>query len=133
MLDRLYGALRGIDVSEDQRKVTQPPAAVIAAIEDDLNTPESTGGNVQTLHANLTRQSILRQSRELAAQLLVAGELVGLLQQDAEQWFAGDSAGELTAEQIEALISERNQARASRDFAAADTIRDKLADSGCRN
>ena len=39
-------------------------------------------------------------------------------------------AGELSGDEIEALLQERQEARASRDFAAADAIRDKLAAAG---
>ena len=41
MLDRLYGAVRGIEVSEAQRSSAEPPVELVAALENDLNTPEA--------------------------------------------------------------------------------------------
>jgi cysteinyl-tRNA synthetase len=62
--------------------------------------------------------------------MYATGDLLGLLQTDPENWFAGDVEGELTAKDIEVLIGNRNAARASKDFAAADAIRDELAAAG---
>jgi cysteinyl-tRNA synthetase len=55
---------------------------------------------------------------------------MGLLQSDPEEWFAGGTGGELSADEIESLLEERKIARANRDFAAADSIRDKLSNAG---
>ena len=38
--------------------------------------------------------------------------------------------GELPAETINEMIEKRNAARAAKDFAAADALRDKLAEAG---
>jgi|GEM_PF-5503743 len=45
-------------------------------------------------------------------------------------WFAGDSDGELSAEDIGSLLQKREDARASKDFKAADAIREQLAAAG---
>ncbi len=54
---------------------------------------------------------------------------MGLLQQDPEEWFAGDVA-DLDADKIEALVAERGAARRDKDFARADALRDQLYDMG---
>ena len=60
-----------------------------------------------------------------------AGKVLGLLQQDPEDWFKGTtSADDLDEAAIEALIAERLQARADKDFATSDRIRDELAEQG---
>jgi cysteinyl-tRNA synthetase len=53
---------------------------------------------------------------------------MGFLTQDPDDWFTGD--GDLPAGEIEALLEERRQARADKDFAKADEIRDRLAEAG---
>ena len=129
MLDRLYGAIRGIDVSADLRQAAEPPAALIAALEDDLNTPKALA-EFFGLARELNKATDIQDKQRLAASMLASGELLGLLTGDPEDWFAGDANSELSAEAIEALIAERQSARAGRDFAAADAIRDKLAAAG---
>ena len=127
-LDRLYGALRGIDVDAAVRAGTAPPDAVVAALEDDLNTPKALA-EMFNLARRLNKAGEPAERRQLAAQLYAAGDLTGLLQDAPEQWFAG-SGGELTEAEIEAMLRERNAAREKREFAAADAIRDRLADAG---
>jgi cysteinyl-tRNA synthetase len=128
-LDRLYGAVRGIEVPAAVRSRAEPPAAVAAALEDDLNTPKALS-EAFTLARQPNKTKRDGERRDLAAQLFAAGDLLGLLQNDAERWFAGASAGDLPAAEIEALLTERNAAREKRDFAAADAIRDRLAAAG---
>ena len=128
-LDRLYGAVRGIEVTEDDRASAQPLEAVVAALEDDLNTPKAMA-EFFGLARELNKTSDERQRAELGAHMYATGDLLGLLQSDPEEWFAGDVEGELDAAGIEALIEKRNSARADRDFDTADGIRDELAAAG---
>ena len=129
MLDRFYGAVRGIELSDAERAAAKPPAAVVEALEDDINTPKALA-EMFNLARSLNKASDDGERKRLAAELLAAGDLVGLIQQDPEAWFAGDGDGELTGDEIEALLKEREEARAARDFATADGIRDKLAAAG---
>ena len=129
MLDRFYGALRGVTVDAAQRATAEPPAAVIEALEDDLNTPRALA-EMFSLAKSLNKCEDPDEKGALAASLLAAGDLVGVLQGDAEEWFAGDSGEGLSAEAIEDLLRQREEARASRDFATADRIRDELAAAG---
>ncbi len=129
MLDRLYGAVRGIVIDADLRAAAEPPAALVAALEDDLNSPKALAeffALARTL--NKTTDDLERQQQ--AASMFAAGELMGLLQSDPESWFAGDAEGELSAEDIEALIAKRRAARAAKDFSAADGFRDQLSAAG---
>jgi cysteinyl-tRNA synthetase len=64
---------------------------------------------------------------EQVAELAAMTELLGILQQDAAEWFHGS---EVDAEWLESLIAERNEARKNRDFSRADAIRDELAAKG---
>jgi len=129
MLDRLYGAVRGVEITDAERSKSDPSAAVVAALEDDLNTPKALA-EMFNLARVLNKTTDEDERREFAAELLASGDLVGLLQEDIEAWFSGADDGALSAEGIEKLLQQREAARAERDFAAADAIRDKLAAAG---
>ncbi len=131
MLDRLYGAVRGIDVSDENRAAAQPPAALVAALEDDINTPRAMA-EFFALAKDLNKATDGAEKEQLAASMYAAGELMGLLQSDPDEWFAGHVDGELSADDIEALIEKRNAARKEKDFATADGVRDQLAAAGIK-
>lgn len=119
-LDRLYRSLEAID-----RVVTQPVGAdesVMAALEDDLNTPNAL--------AELSRLAGALKSPEDKARLIASGALLGLLQDDPENWRKGAVSGDLSAKDIESLIEKRADAKKSRDFQTADAIRDNLDAQG---
>jgi cysteinyl-tRNA synthetase len=128
-LDRLYGAVRGIEISKDVRSSAEPPDALIAALENDLNSPQAMA-EFFVLAKELNKSSDDAERERLAASMFAAGDLMGLLQTDPETWFAGHVEGELSADEIEALIDKRTQAKAARDFEMADSIRDELAGDG---
>ena len=70
--------------------------------------------------------------RRIKGTLLASAALIGLLEQDPEDWFSGnsdDGDGPDPAE-IETLIEARNDARAAKDFAESDRIRDELSAKG---
>jgi cysteinyl-tRNA synthetase len=62
--------------------------------------------------------------------LVRLGGVLGLLQQDPEAFFKAGGSAELSAEEIEAMIQARADARKAKDFAEADRIRDALAEKG---
>ena len=129
MLDRLYGAIRGIDVSADERAAAEPPAAVIAALEDDLNTPKALA-EMFNLARSLNKAEGETERLQLATDILAVGDLIGVLQNDAEDWFTSSTDSEISDDEIESLIADRNKARADKDFARGDAIRDELAAKG---
>ena len=131
MLDRLYGAVRGITVPDDVQSATEPPEALVAALEDDINTPKAMA-EFFALAKELNKTSDSDDRTRLAAMMFAAGDLMGLLQSDPEDWFAGDVDGELSASDIEALIEKRNTARKDKDFATADAVRDQLSAAGIK-
>jgi len=129
MLDRLYGALRGIDLSDAASAQAQPHASVLAAIEDDLNTPKALS-EIFSLARQLNKTEDAGERRERAAVLRASSELLGVAQGDVAAWFRGGTDGNLSAGEVEALIARRNSARAKKDFVAADRVRDELAAGG---
>ena len=121
-LDRLYGALREAgDMQLGDVDETLIPEAFLAALRDDLNTPKALA-ELFVLGKDVS-------TPEKKAALLAAGKLMGLLQQDPEQWFATDDS-KVDAARVEALIAARNQARAAKDYGAADAARDELTALG---
>jgi cysteinyl-tRNA synthetase len=128
-LDDFYGSLAA--VKDLAAEPSQPAAAILAALEDDLNTPLA----LTVLHALRGRLNTAKDDREKAAfkgELLASGEIMGLLQQDPEAWRRGQGteAGGLSDAAIDALILRRNEARKARDFKEADRVRDELAAAG---
>ncbi len=129
MLDRLYGAVRGIVVPDEVRAAAVVPQALVDALEDDINTPKALAELFDLARA-LNKSDDDGEKTSLAAQIYAAGDLMGLLGSDPEEWFAGASDGDLPAEEVEALIAKRNAAKAERDFELADAIREQLSDAG---
>jgi cysteinyl-tRNA synthetase len=129
MLDRLYGAVRGITVSDEVRAAAEVPEALIAALEDDLNTPKAMAEFFAVARA-LNKTNDPAEMESLAAQMFASGELMGLLEHNPDEWFEGHTDGDLPSDEIEALITKRNEARAAKDFQAADAIRDQLSEAG---
>jgi cysteinyl-tRNA synthetase len=128
-LVRLYGAVRGVAVSAVARAGAEVPESVVAALEDDLNTPKAMA-ELFRVAKELNKATEEGERERLAASMYATGDLLGLLQSDPEDWFAGSIDGELSAADVDVLIEKRNAARASKDFAAADAIRDELAAAG---
>ncbi len=129
MLDRLYGAVRGIEVSDEVRAAAEVPEALVAALEDDINTPKAMAEFFALARA-LNKANDPAEMEFLAAQMYAAGELMGLLGSDPEAWFGGHVDGDTGSAEIEALIAKRNEARASKDWTAADGFRDQLSEMG---
>lgn len=123
--DRIYSVLRDAAASHGPLSAaSSPPDAFMAALRDDLNTPEALA-ELNNEARRLANANTADEARNSAGLLLAAGALIGLFQQNPETWLAGDKEG-LDDDLIEQLIDDRNQARADRDFARADELRDQL-------
>ncbi|KGQ38605.1 cysteine--tRNA ligase [Gallibacterium anatis] len=129
-LERLYTALRGTDAKATAAGGEQFIEAFKAAMDDDFNTP----GALSVLFDMARELNKLKaeqnpQTDAFAARLRELAGVLGLLYQDPETFLQAGIDDDET-KTIEALIAQRNQARANKDWAAADAARDKLAAMG---
>ncbi len=132
-LARLYHALRGVTPAKAANVAeTDHDRAFAEVMDDDFNT----AGAIAVLHAvaNEINQHRRDGTEELAKQsatvLVRLGAVLGLLQQDPEAFFQADTGSELSAEDIEAMIQARANARKAKNFSEADRIRDELMKQG---
>ena len=117
-LDRWYLAAGDADVGE-------VPAAMLAALEDDLNTPQA----IAELH-RLSDAALGGEASAPAAFKAAAG-MLGLLAHDPAAWrHWRPASASVTDAEIESAIERRNVARQGRDFARADAIRKELLAKG---
>ena len=126
-LDRFYRLLQELEGAKAPDRA-EPPQSIVLALEDDLNTPEAFAGlhELRDIVAQMEGEARVNAISRLAA----AGRLMGFFNVAPADWFRGAGAGGPSAEDIEALLVERAEARRNRDFARADAIRDNLAAQG---
>ena len=134
-LDRLYGVrdhmeqlLKGdMEAGEDadfDAKVQKEKEEFMAAMDDDLNTARATGAlftlarDINTFIAKGPKKDSLQSAYDTFMEL---ADVLGIL-------YRREEADEDSA--IEALLEERKAARANKDFARADAIRDELFEKG---
>ncbi|HEY0748499.1 MAG TPA: cysteine--tRNA ligase [Steroidobacteraceae bacterium] len=129
----LYRALK----DSGSAPATAPDPAELAkfreAMDDDFNTPEAfavlqgvaRGLNLAKAAGNTAKASVA------AATVRAMGEILGVLQQDPDSYLKR-SAGtkDLSDQEIEVLLSSRRAARAAKNFAESDRIRNMLAAAG---
>ncbi len=125
-LDRLYGALERLaPFAGDGAIGERPSSAFQEAMDDDLNTPKALAVLMETVTA-ANRATLPAECRQLRAELLAGGHELGILNQEPATWFRSTAGGDVDVPAIEALVAARVAARAAKDWAAADAIRDQL-------
>jgi cysteinyl-tRNA synthetase len=128
-LGGLYSTLRDVQDIELDVEVPLVDEPFYQALNDDLNTPVA----IAAIHA-LAKQLHKASAGEkpvLKARILAAGNLLGILEQDPEAWLQGGvSDDSISADAIEALIAERQQAKLDKHYARADEIRQELLEQG---
>ncbi|MEC4087644.1 cysteine--tRNA ligase [Pseudoalteromonas rubra] len=129
-LERIYTALRGVELVETELAGNPFVARFEAAMNDDFNTPEALPVIFELAkEVNLLKDSDAKAAGEHAFILVKLAEVLGIAQQDPEAFLHGDQDEDEVAK-IEALIEQRKNARANKDWAAADAARDALTAMG---
>ena len=129
-LTRIYTALRGLPPA-----AAQPGAAsarFTESMDDDFNTPEALAVlQGLTREINTARAAgDLPRAAALGAELAALGRALGLLEVPAEEWFRLAPAGSIGDAEVERRIAARAAARARKDWAESDRIREELAALG---
>ncbi|WP_416189556.1 cysteine--tRNA ligase [Neisseria sp. CCUG17229] len=122
-LTRLYTALKNTTPSESFDADNDYVRRFQAAMDDDFDTVQA-----MAVLFELANEVNKTQNADLAACLKHLGGTIGLLQRDPTEFLQGGSVSDgLSNEEIEALIEARKQARADKNWAESDRIRDVLA------
>jgi cysteinyl-tRNA synthetase len=127
-LDRLY---RALDAVWAERVEPEAPEGMIAALCDDLNTPKALA-ELAMLARRANKAESFEDRKRAKAELLGAGQLLGILSQEPSAWLSrggADTDDDASAE-IDALVQARLEARGARNWAEADRLRAELAARG---
>ncbi|MDN7134053.1 cysteine--tRNA ligase [Halomonas sp. MC140] len=131
-LTRLYTALQDVQGSAASSAASAYRERFTQVMDDDFNTPEALAVLFELARElNRAKQEKPEQAPRLAAELKQLGAILGLLQQVPQTFLQGtQQAMPLSESEIEAKIAQRIAAKANKDFAQADAIRDELAALG---
>ena len=130
-LERLYTALR--DVDADQSVDIAYGGYMVrfnAAMDDDFNTPEAFSVLFELARDINKHKDKPADAAKLAGVLLKLAAVLGLLQGDAHAFLQSGMDADVDVAEIERLIQARADARAAKDWAAADVARNALTEMG---
>lgn len=129
-LERFYNALKGLP------KVAAAGGEAFverfaAAMDDDFNSPEACAVLFELAREiNRLRESDVQAAAGLAARLQELASVLGVLQLEPEAFLQAGAAGKVDAAEVEGLIAARLQARAEKNWAESDRIRDQITTMG---
>jgi cysteinyl-tRNA synthetase len=151
-LERFYIALRGLEElasrspSRDRQGAVEESANRLLAraaqmpndyafkfkeaMDDDFNTPVALSILFDLAREiNRLKETDKQQAAQLGILLKQLGGVLGILQQDPEQFLQGNNSNDET-QKIENLIAARKQARQEKNWQESDRIRDQLTQMG---
>ena len=125
----LDGSQHKIEIPSDL--ITALPAEFIAAMDDDLAMPAALAVLHETVRAGnaAVDEGNAAAAASAAIAVLAMTEVLGINPNSA-QWASSVSNDSTLDALIQSLIAERNAARAAKDFARSDAIRDQLSSAG---
>ncbi len=128
MLDRFYRNLKELEDIDAYADNNQIEDRVIEGLFNDLNTPKVIA------ELNILSNQIASADKKIRSKikynLLEVGKLIGILQDNPDNWLGYKNSGNLDETTIERLIKERNEARGNKNFDLADKIRNELKEKG---
>ena len=126
LLNKLYKILEENSelLSNDNTKVDDE---ILNAMSDDLNTPKA----ISVLNSLAKEYPLLAGSQRINCinKIKSSGQLLGILHQDPKTWFSKDTS-HMDVVLIEKLMAKRNEAKLSKNYAEADSIRQQLFSIG---
>lgn len=145
-LERIYTTLkRANDISSDsdavdtelQENLDKFRDNWFRAMCDNFNTADAIGNLfdlVRAINKSIDTNGYTKTLSVTLDEIKKFSTVVGILEKDPNEYLEGRKSSAnlegITPEQIEALIEERNQARADKDWGRADEIRDELDAKG---
>ncbi len=130
-LERFYLALKGLPEVEAMGG-DDYVARFTDAMNDDFNTPEACAVLFEMVREiNRLKDTDQVAAAGLAAQLKQLASVLGVLQLNPDDFLQGSANNsDVDVAKIEALINARLEARANKNWAESDRIRDELKDMG---
>jgi len=131
---QLDGWYRLVSVKQIEPDTDEGHFVIISEfITDDLSMPSALG-ELSAIRASLTTFTANEEDVPLHIEdridaLIYGANLLGLLQKDPEEWFKGNASSDDQAE-FDAIALRRQEARAAKDWAAADAARDEAMAKG---
>lgn len=130
-LERLYTALRDIEPNMDvDLKSYGYLDKFESAMNDDFNMPIAISTLFDIVRdINKQADKASPKAKDLAGILRKLGSILGILEQSPSDFLQGEN-DEFFTQKVEALIEQRTAARARKDWATADAVRDELNQLG---
>ena len=126
LLNKLYKILEENSelLSNDNTKVDDE---ILNAMSDDLNTSKA----ISVLNSLAKEYPLLAGSQRISCinKIISSGQLLGILHQDPKTWFSKDTS-HMDVVLIEQLMAKRNEAKLSKNYVEADSIRQQLFSMG---
>jgi len=129
-LDRFYNGLKGLpEVAPAGGDAFVERFG--AAMDDDFNSPEACSVLFEMIReVNRLRDTDVQAAAALAARLKELAAVLGVLQLEPEAFLQAGATGKVDAAEVDVLIAARLQARAEKNWAESDRIRDLLTAMG---
>ena len=129
-LDRLYNSIEDLEYLSKESVKSEYSDKFHNAMQDDFNTPSAISVLFEMARQvnSLKKDNEIEEATKLASELYDLSSILGLLQQDPNDYFRDGI--NISESQIQSLIDKRNKARAEKDFTLSDKIRDDLLEMG---